>query len=115
MGWRWFFFLLFITLGVGMGLLYGWVINPAQYTQASPDLLKDDFRTDYVLMVAERFHTEQNLAQAVGRLGYLGGGSHERLLEQAIEFAGKIGYHQDDVLLMRDLLSALQANGSNSP
>ena len=109
MFWRWFFFLIFIVLGVAMGLIYGWVINPAQYTDASPDLLKEDYRTDYVLMVAEAYSSEQDLSLAIDRLGFLGGPSPAQAVAEAIAFAGRAGYHPDDLFLMQSLLLALQA------
>ena len=109
MFWRWLFFLLFIALGVAAGLIYGWVINPAQYTDASPDLLMEDYRTDYVLMVAETFSSGQDLGLAIDRLGYLGSPAPAQVVAEAVDFAERVGYHPDDLLQMRSLLSALHA------
>jgi len=113
MFWRWLFFLLFIALGVAAGLIYGWVINPAQYTDASPDLLMEDYRTDYVLMVAETFSSGQDLGLAIDRLGFLGSPAPAQAVAEAVDFAERVGYHPDDLLQMRSLLSALLA-GSQS-
>ncbi len=109
MFWRWLFFLLFIALGVAAGLIYGWVINPAQYTDASPALLKEDYRTDYVLMVAETFSSGQDLSVAIDRLEYLESPDPAQAVLEAVDFAERVGYHPDDLLQMRSLLSALQA------
>jgi hypothetical protein len=111
---RWFLFLVFIALGAAMGLIYGWVINPAQYTDASPDLLKADYRTDYVLMAAETYSTGQDLNLAINRLGFLGSPSPAQAVTEAIAFAEEIGYHPADLLLMRNLLSALQAGAQGA-
>lgn len=108
MFWRWLFFLIFIALGVVAGLIYGWVINPAQYTDASPGLLMEDYRTDYVLMVAETFNSGQDLGVAIDRLGYLESPAPVQAVVEAVDFAGRVGYHPDDLLQMRNLLSALQ-------
>jgi hypothetical protein len=111
MFWRWLFFLLFIVLGIIAGLIYGWVINPAQYTDATPDLLKEDFRADYVLMVAETYASGQDLDLAINRLRYLGGSSLPEVVAEAVDFGERVGYHPDDLLQMRSLLSALQTGG----
>ena len=94
-----------------MGLIYGWVINPAQYTDASPDLLKEDFRADYVLMVAETYSAGQDINLAIARLGFLGDLSPAQAVVEAVAFGEKAGYHPTDLLQMRSLLTALQTGG----
>ena len=49
---RWFLFFLSIALGLAAGLYYGWVINPVEYVNTTPDTLRVDYQADYVLMVA---------------------------------------------------------------
>ena len=61
---RWFVTLIALALGITLGLVYGWVINPVQYTDVTPDALRIDYRTDYVLMVAEAYRAEQDPALA---------------------------------------------------
>jgi hypothetical protein len=50
---RWIKFLIAIGLGVAIGLFYSWTINPVQVVDSTPDTLRLDYRSDYVLMVAE--------------------------------------------------------------
>ena len=69
---RWFPILIAVPLGITLGLVYGWVIDPVQYTDITPDALRIDYRTDYVLMVAEAYHAEQDPALAAQRLAVLG-------------------------------------------
>ncbi len=42
-----------LVLGVWLGLWYGWRVSPVRYVSTTPDLLRQDYRDDYVLMVAE--------------------------------------------------------------
>ena len=44
--------LLGLLLGVGLGLLAGWVVWPAQYDSITPELLSIDHQTDYAKIVA---------------------------------------------------------------
>ena len=106
---RWYRFLFAILAGIGLGLLYGWVINPVEYVNTTPDTLKMDYKTDYVLMVAETYQQDGNLSQAVRRLAILGVVPGE-ITYQAIIFAQKVGYTDADLALMRRLLDDLQAS-----
>jgi hypothetical protein len=49
---RWIPVLIAALSGLALGLVYGWRINPVQYTDITPDVLRIDYRSDYVLMVA---------------------------------------------------------------
>ena len=106
---RWIRFLIAVLVGVALGLLYGWVINPVEFSDTSPDTLRIDYKTDYALMVAEAYSREGDLALAAQRLGELGGASPEESVLQAIVFGEKYHYTSADLAMMRALLSALQA------
>lgn len=58
--------LLGLALGLGLGLLVGWVLWPVQYTNTAPAQLRQDYRTDYILMVAAAYRVEGDLEAAVG-------------------------------------------------
>jgi hypothetical protein len=104
---RWIFFLLAILLGVAAGLFYGWVVNPVDYVDTSPDTLRIDYLADYVLMTAESFQVDQNLDLARQRLAVFGLRPAEDIVNQGIQFADEFGYHPADILLMRALATAL--------
>ncbi|MFM8322504.1 MAG: hypothetical protein ACKOC5_16445 [Chloroflexota bacterium] len=105
---RWIRFLLAILVGAAAGLAYGWLISPVRYVDTSPDTLRIDYKTDYVLMVAEAYAAEQDLPAAVRRLALLGAASPDEQLGRAIEFAAQNGYNAADVQRLQDLLAALQ-------
>lgn len=106
---RWFKFILAILTGIILGLVYGWVINPASDSSVTPEGLRIDYRTDFVLMIAEAYQLDGNLDNAIARLNSLGGPSPLEITLQALIFAQEIGYTQDDLGKLQNLLSAVQA------
>ena len=105
---RWLPILIAAILGLTLGLVYGWVINPVQYTDITPDALRIDYRTDYVLMAAEAYHGEQDPALAARRLGLLGSEPPAVIAREAEDFARQAAYPSDDLTLIQDLTVALQ-------
>ena len=90
------------------GLYYGWVISPVKYVDTAPNSLRKDYKTDYVLMVAEAYRVENNLSLAARRLAILGTNSPDMIIAQAVEFAQEIGYNDQDILLMQTLAEAIK-------
>jgi hypothetical protein len=84
------------------------MINPVQYTDITPDALRIDYRTDYVLMVAEAYHTERDPALAARRLAVLGSEPPAVIVRDAEDFARQAAYPSDDLTLIQDLTVALQ-------
>jgi hypothetical protein len=113
---RWIRFFMVVAVGIGLGLFYGWIIDPVKYVDTTPDSLRIDFKSDYVLMVAEAYNSERDLGLAVSRLALLGTKAPADLVQQAVLFAlekdsqGKQHYIDADVALMQALLQALQTN-----
>ncbi len=62
-------FLIVILLSLGVGLFFGWVIKPGVQVGSPLSSLREDFRTDYVLMVAEVYNKDGDLTAAAARLG----------------------------------------------
>ena len=58
-----------LLVGLGVGLLIGWVIWPTQFSNATPPMLRQDFRNDYVAWVAEEYTETGDLEEAQQRLG----------------------------------------------
>jgi hypothetical protein len=116
---RWIRFLFAIMIGTGLGLAYGWLVSPAQFVDTSPETLRIDYKTDYVLMVAEAYQNEQDSDLALRRLAVLGDIPPLEMIGQSIQFAQKAGYTEPDIARMRALLSALQtripSQGIGSP
>jgi hypothetical protein len=105
---RWLLFFVSILVGVGLGVAYGWVINPPGDVNTSPETLRVDYITDYVLMVAESYEFNGDLALAISRLAVLGNPSPETSVQEAVDFALQVGYLESDIVLIETLLNDLR-------
>lgn len=105
---RWTKFLIAIILGSAAGLFYGWVVNPVEYVDISPQSLRVDYKSDYVLMVAESFQVDRDLGLAVRRLAQLGSSAPTEIVAGALDYGIKNGYAAQDLSLLQSLVDALQ-------
>jgi hypothetical protein len=105
---RWFRFILAIMVGAVLGALYGWIISPVEYVETGPDSLKVDYKTDYVLMVAEAYHGDADLSLAIRRLSLLGKDAPTETVQNALDFA-EAHYIEADIERIRSLSDALEA------
>ena len=107
---RWTLFLIVLLLGLSLGLLYGWEINPVSYQDTSLESLRVDYKTDITLMVAEVYHQTNDLDWAMNRLTLLDDKSPLHTVEEALKFAAEAEYTLPDMFLLRDLHNALKEN-----
>jgi hypothetical protein len=105
---RWFFFVLSIVVGIGLGLYYGWVVSPVQYVDTTPVTLRVDFRADFTLMVAESFQRDQNIDAAARHLANLGSQSPVEITSEALNFAQQNKFDPEDIRLLQNLSLGLQ-------
>ena len=61
-----------LAVGLGLGLLYTWVISPLQYVNTAPSSLRADFRASYVALAARAYAVDGDLGRAQTRLALLG-------------------------------------------
>jgi hypothetical protein len=101
--------LLPLALGIALGLLYGWVIDPVDFFDLTPDTLRGDYKADYVLMTAEAYHAEQNPGLAARRLAIFGSNSPAFIAADGIAYARANSFTDSDIALMQELVTALQA------
>ena len=105
---RWIRFFIAVLIGAAAAMFYGWKMNPVQYTETTPDTLRVDYKTDYVLMVAEAYHTENDQSLAARRLSLISTAIPSEVVKKAIKEAEKIPYPSADLVLMQDLEKALK-------
>jgi hypothetical protein len=107
---RWILFLITIALGFAAGLFYGWKINPVNRENTTADSLREDYKADYVLMVAEAYQAEGDLNSAIDRLSALGSQPPAEIVSNAIQFAATIQppYAESALVLMRKLADDLR-------
>ena len=107
-----------MLVGVALGLVYGWVLAPVQYTDITPNILREDYRADYVLMVAEAYKTQQDPETAARRLAILGSETPAQIVTSALNYATNNSFTQNEILLLQGLLTAMQTyqpQGINAP
>jgi hypothetical protein len=100
---RWTKFLIAVILGAAAGLFYGWVVNPVEYADISPQSLRVDYKTDYVLMVAEGYQADHDLGLAVKRLAVLGSGAPEDIVTSALNYALQHEFGSQDTSVLQTL------------
>ena len=61
-----------IVIGLALGLLFSWVIQPVQYLDTSPDSLKEIYQDQYRAVIAAAFEANQDMVRAKARLELLG-------------------------------------------
>jgi hypothetical protein len=102
---RYIFFFAAILAGLALGIIYGWVINPVVYRNTGMDTLRLDYKTDYVLMVAELYQSEGDLASALTRIAYIEASSPLAFVTTCIDYAEQHDYTREDIDLMWSLAS----------
>lgn len=106
---HWIFIIIAFIAGIGMGLAYGWYIDPVDYFDLTPDTLRADYKADYVLMIAEAYRVEQDPGLAARRLAVFGTRSPSSIASEGLAYARANGFAESDIVLIQELVIALQA------
>ncbi len=64
--------LLALLVGLGLGLVYSWIISPTRIVDAQPSALRADFKDQYRSLIAAAYNATGNLPRARARLSLLG-------------------------------------------
>jgi hypothetical protein len=64
-----------LVVGIGLGLLYAWMIAPVRYINTVPNTLRTDFKDQYRILIAASYSATHDLARAKSRLELLGDAS----------------------------------------
>jgi len=64
----WLPLLLGLGLGLAGGLFYSWIVNPVEYVETAPGSLREDFKADYLALIAAAYAGRGDLARARARL-----------------------------------------------
>ena len=105
---NWIRIILTAIAGIALGLVYGWVIDPVEYVDVTPNILRADFRADYVMMVAEAHQSEKDLENSAKRLAMLGSESPAQIVTSTLDYAKKNNFTQNEIDLLQELLTAMQ-------
>lgn len=85
----WLALIIGLLVGLAGGLFYAWFVNPVTFVNVSPDQLRVEDQRQYVLLVAESYMQDNDLARAQDRLRRLG-------LRDPVEW---VALQADDALL----------------
>ena len=106
---RWIFIILALFAGIGLGLAYGWYVDPVDFFDLTPDALSADYKADFVLMTAEAYRLEQDPGLAARRLAIFGSQSPSAIATSGLDYARANSFTDEDIALMQELVTALQA------
>ncbi|MBI5946265.1 MAG: hypothetical protein HY864_18035 [Chloroflexi bacterium] len=104
----WIKIIIAAAIGTVLGLVYGWVIDPIEYTDITPNILREDYRADYVLMAAEAYQSEQDPETAARRLAILGSEAPAQIVTSTLAYAEKNKFTESEIILLKGLLTAMQ-------
>ena len=105
----WVLVLLALAAGIGVGVYYGWYIDPADVFDLPPDSLRADYKADYVLMTAEAYRAEQDPGLAARRLAIFGSKSPSSIAADGLSYAKANRFSDAEIVLIQELVTALQA------
>lgn len=66
------FILIGLAIGASLGLYLGWVAWPTEFSGATPTLLDESYRKDYVVMIATTYAQDGDFLAAQQRVESLG-------------------------------------------
>lgn len=69
-----------ILLGIAGGLYYAWVVSPAKFVDAAPASLRQDYKNDYLSLIAAAYAGTGDLGRAEARLAQLPDPNHAAAL-----------------------------------
>jgi uncharacterized membrane-anchored protein YhcB (DUF1043 family) len=61
-----------LVLGVAVGLVYVWILNPAPYRDTDPHTLQAEYKDQYRILIATAFASTGDLVRARARLELIG-------------------------------------------
>lgn len=99
-----------LALGLIMGLVYTWVINPVKLTNTHPGLLRSDHRHDWVGLVALSYVADGDLDHAQARLATLEEEDVDQRVQALIESYAAAGPSQETLHRLTTLAEALDVD-----
>jgi hypothetical protein len=106
--------ILSLLIGLGLGLVYSWIISPVRVIDSEPVALRADFKDQYRASIAAAFAASGNLDRAQARLNLLGDADPVTVLNaQAQQMLASGDFKQADQIAV--LSFALQSGFASIP
>ena len=103
-----------IVIGLALGLIFAWVVQPVEYLDTSPDSLKEIYKDQYRAVIASAFEANQDMVRAKARLELLGDTDIYRTVAEQAQRALAEGGTQAEVKALGGLAAALGKSMSTS-
>jgi hypothetical protein len=100
--------LLALIVGIGLGLVYAWIISPVEIYDAAPEALRADFKDQYRAVIAASYAANGNLSRAQSRLALLGDADSYAALSAQAQQALAAGESQKTIQQLAALAAAIQ-------
>jgi hypothetical protein len=97
----WVFIVLALLVGLGIGIAYGWYVDPVDYFDTTPDILRAE--------TAEAYQVEQDPGLAARRLAVFGTRSPSGIAADGLAYARAHGFSDSEIAMLQELVTALQA------
>jgi hypothetical protein len=99
-----------MAIGLALGFAVGWWLWPVQYTNTAPNVLRRDYRDDYIVMVATAYALgDGGSARAEERLRLLDPENPVGPVVELAERLVKVGGSREDITRLANLASDLGA------
>ena len=101
-----------VVAGLLLGFATGWWWWPVQYTNTAPNVLRQDYSDEYIVMVASAYEVEGDLEQAQERLRVLDAEDPAAPVVELAERLVEAGGDPSDITRLARLVGALGATTS---
>jgi hypothetical protein len=106
--------LIALIAGLGLGILFSWVLFPVRFVDTTPDTLRADFKDGMRSMIAASYAATGNLERARARLALLGDPDPLAALNAQAQQMLAAGDAFEDVQQAAQLAAALQQQSQSS-
>lgn len=96
-----------LIAGLGLGLGYGWLVDPVEYVDTEIAALHPTYQDDFVLMVSQAYASDQDLNTARARIALLKQPSPESVVADLAERAIAAGWPAEQIRALVQLATAL--------
>jgi hypothetical protein len=107
--------MLALIFGLGLGLVYSWLISPVTYVDANPAILRADFKDQYRIVIAASYASNHNLDRARARLQLLGDTDTVGALSAQAQRMVASGETLDQIRPLAQLATDLQIGVASNP
>lgn len=111
----WLPLLLGLGLGLAGGLFYSWIVNPVEYTDTAPGSLREDFKTDYLALIAAAYASRGDLTRAQVRLALFEGLNSADELAALAQRRQAAGHPPSEAEALAELAAALRGVPTPGP